>query len=193
MRTDSDQRRQTILEAALECFAADGYDATSIEEICELSGASVGSVYHHYGSKEGVAAALYAEGIAGYQKELLAILASGGSPDTVVPALVRHHVDWVRTNPGWARYLLLMGHAPATVEALTAVRDHNRVLLDQLAGWAEPHIAARRLLNVSPLVLLALILGPAHALSRAWLSGTEELDDTTIASIATAAVRSTQP
>ncbi|MEN8240040.1 MAG: TetR/AcrR family transcriptional regulator, partial [Actinomycetota bacterium] len=74
----AEPRRQAILQAALESFADTGYDATSIEEICRLSGSSVGSFYHHFGSKEGIAAALYEEGIIAYQEGLLEPLAAGG-------------------------------------------------------------------------------------------------------------------
>src|SRR6266566_5134063 len=61
-------RRSRILEAALACFNERGFTATTIEEICQRSGASVGSVYHHFGGKEGLAAALYVEGLRGYQR-----------------------------------------------------------------------------------------------------------------------------
>ena len=52
-------RRDAILEAALEAFDATG--ATAIEEVRRRSGASVGSIYHHFGNVDGVVAALYLE------------------------------------------------------------------------------------------------------------------------------------
>jgi AcrR family transcriptional regulator len=190
---DTDTRRATILDAALGCFSTVGYDATSIEAICASSRASVGSVYHHFGSKEGIAAALYAEGISTYQTQLLSILGAGGEPKSVVPALARHHMTWARANPEWARYLLQMGHAPATVTALPEIRRHNSALVRALAAWARPHEAAGRIVAVQPLLLLALILGPAHAVTRAWLAGATDLDDQTIEQIAAAAARTTRP
>jgi AcrR family transcriptional regulator len=186
-------RRAAILEAALDRFSADGYDAASIEGICAASGASVGSVYHHFGSKEGIAAALYAEGIAAYQAPLLAILDAGGEPGPVAAALARHHLSWVRDNPAWARYLLHRGHAPARVTALPEVRQHNERLLRRLAEWAGPQVAAGRLVDVPPLVLLALVLGPAHAVARAALSGDGPLDGGVSGQVAAAAARSIRP
>ena len=50
-------RKQAILEAALAAFLQKGVLATTIDDVRERSGASVGSIYHHYGSKEGIAAA----------------------------------------------------------------------------------------------------------------------------------------
>ena len=46
------KRREQILAAAMECFARDGYRATSIEDIVHESGLSVGAIYTYYSSKE---------------------------------------------------------------------------------------------------------------------------------------------
>src|SRR5690349_25121687 len=56
-------RRQAILDAALECFSTLGYDQTTLADIRARSGASTGSIYHHFGSKERIAASLYLDGI----------------------------------------------------------------------------------------------------------------------------------
>jgi AcrR family transcriptional regulator len=40
------------LDAALELFSTHGYGATSMRQISQRSGLSVGNLYHHFGSKE---------------------------------------------------------------------------------------------------------------------------------------------
>src|SRR2546425_484894 len=67
-------RRDAILSAALGCFVRRGYTATTIEDIRRASGASVGSLYHHFGGKDRIAAALYVDGLARYQAGFLATL-----------------------------------------------------------------------------------------------------------------------
>ena len=52
-------RKQEILQAALACFTEFGVEATTIEMIRDRSGASIGSVYHHFGNRERIIAALY--------------------------------------------------------------------------------------------------------------------------------------
>lgn len=44
--------RQRILDAAVELFHRDGYNATSLRQISELVGLQVGSLYNHIASKE---------------------------------------------------------------------------------------------------------------------------------------------
>jgi len=42
------------LESALHLFSRQGYGATSMREISQHSGLSVGNLYHHFGSKEAI-------------------------------------------------------------------------------------------------------------------------------------------
>ena len=52
-------RRRDVLQAALKCFSERGAEATSIEMIRDLSGASVGSIYHHFGGKNELFLAIF--------------------------------------------------------------------------------------------------------------------------------------
>jgi AcrR family transcriptional regulator len=47
-----------IRAAALECFAAEGNSATSLREVAEAAGVSIGLVQHHFGTKAGLVAAV---------------------------------------------------------------------------------------------------------------------------------------
>lgn len=51
--------REAILDAARVVFVAEGYVDTSIAAVVEAAGASVGSLYHHFGGKADVFLALH--------------------------------------------------------------------------------------------------------------------------------------
>ena len=51
--------RGQVLETALRLFSEKGYFNTSVHDIRRESGVSVGSIYHHFQNKEGVAKALF--------------------------------------------------------------------------------------------------------------------------------------
>ncbi|RAY15595.1 TetR/AcrR family transcriptional regulator [Actinomadura craniellae] len=51
--------RAEILDAARHVFARQGFTEASISEVVEQSGASVGSIYHHFGSKTDLFLALW--------------------------------------------------------------------------------------------------------------------------------------
>src|SRR5690606_17629549 len=50
--------KRAILRAGLECFNAQRIEATTIEMIRSGCDTSVGAIYHHFGNKEGLIAAL---------------------------------------------------------------------------------------------------------------------------------------
>jgi len=58
-RTAETQR--ALLDAARDVFAAQGFAATSITDIVERAGSSVGSLYHHFGGKSELFLALWQE------------------------------------------------------------------------------------------------------------------------------------
>jgi AcrR family transcriptional regulator len=157
-------RRETILEAALESFDATG--TTAIEEIRRRSGASVGSIYHHFGGKDGVAAALYIEILAEYQAGVARILGRAGDAADGVKALVRYHLRWVEGNPQRARFLFQSG--AGRMAAGEELKTLNRSLAATVAAWVEGRPAIRPLRAE---VFYAAVFGPAQELSRAWLGG----------------------
>lgn len=55
----SEQTRELILATALRLFGERGFFATSVHDIRRSAGLSIGSIYHHFPSKEAVAQALY--------------------------------------------------------------------------------------------------------------------------------------
>lgn len=48
------QRRQHIVEAALDCFAETGYHRTRTADICRRAGMSPGHLFHYFDSKEAI-------------------------------------------------------------------------------------------------------------------------------------------
>ncbi len=49
---------EKLLDAALELFAANGFNGTSIRDIARLTGMTISNIYYHYGSKEGLLIAI---------------------------------------------------------------------------------------------------------------------------------------
>lgn len=190
-RTDQTQnRRSEILEAALACFSEHGTQGTTIEMICSRSGASVGSLYHHFGDKGGVESALAAEGVAAYQRGLLDILGGSDSPVDAVAAMVHHHISWISDHTEWARYLFTQFRA--LPESTESVRAANRQLFGELARWIDRHAGEGRLTPMPPTVFLAVALGPAQEVSRRWLIHQEEFKLEQVAGLlAVAAQRAT--
>jgi AcrR family transcriptional regulator len=56
-RTDATQQR--ILDAATEVFSKRGFSGATMADIVDLSRASIGSIYHHFGGKKELFLAIY--------------------------------------------------------------------------------------------------------------------------------------
>ncbi len=156
-------RRQSILDAALAAYSETG--TTAIDEIRRRSGASVGSIYHRFGGKEGLAAALYVSIIRGYQRGVTRALRRATTAEEAVKALVRHHLRWVERHSDEARFLLDSG---IRAEADPQLRDLNQALFAQLEAWLAGQGGIRR---VPRDVFYAVVIGPAQEMSRHWLAG----------------------
>ena len=71
-------RRDELLELAATMFAQRGLRATTVRDIADAAGILSGSLYHHFGNRERIIAALYLEGIGEY-----AALLEAGLIDTL--------------------------------------------------------------------------------------------------------------
>ena len=164
-------RKDEILQAALACVTEVGVDATTIEMIRDRSGASIGSLYHHFGNKERIIAALYLAGTAQYAELLEQGFARADSAEACVKLLVTSYIDWVVANPDWARFVL---HSRSRVEAgemgeqlREANREHFQRIFAALSRYRE-----EGLFKAMPVDCFAsVIIGPTHDLSRNWLAG----------------------
>src|SRR3954471_5109292 len=54
-------KRQQILDAAVRVFAAQGYEASRVGDVATEAGVAYGLVYHYFGSKEAVLEAVFRE------------------------------------------------------------------------------------------------------------------------------------
>lgn len=167
-RTD---RRQDILDAALACFDELGLEPTTIELIRARSGASVGSLYHHFGSKEGMAAALFFEALDDQAAVLKERLAQAADVEAALKALVLSYVDWVVAYPELARFLYQARHALSKGPFAEQLRQRNREHFKALFSWFETHPGREHLREVPRELYPALIIGAAEGYCRAWLTG----------------------
>ena len=60
-RARADARRRQILDAALGCFARQGFHKTTMQDVVEHSGLSPGSIYCHFSGKQDIIVALVEE------------------------------------------------------------------------------------------------------------------------------------
>ncbi len=131
-----------ILLKALALFSEKGYDATSVREICEAAGVTKPTLYHFFGSKEGVYRAIVEGSLERFQADILVALAGDDALRPRLIRLARGFVEATTRDPDLARFLMALIHNPPRSAPETDFAGFYQGILDALADAIES--AARR-------------------------------------------------
>jgi len=170
------KRRRDILSASLRCFLRHGVHAATIEQIRAGSGASAGSIYHHFGSKQGIAVALYVEGQTELAEVFRSAMTGQKSLKTGVTAIIRGYCAWVAANPDWAIYLLRVATADLSTHDATAINAINARIRDDLVQWLRPFAVAGEIGELPEDLYTSVVHGSSSHFARHWLAGRQTLD-----------------
>src|ERR1700704_3422340 len=103
---------ERILSTALDLFAVKGYDATAVREICEAAGITKPTLYHFFGSKEGVLQALVTTGFGRFRLIVDTAMAAPGSFRARLKLLARAIFESAHGQPHFWRFMYGMVWAP---------------------------------------------------------------------------------
>jgi AcrR family transcriptional regulator len=170
------KRRRDILSASLRCFLRHGVDAATIEQIRAGSGASAGSIYHHFGSKQGIAVALYVEGQAELAEVFRSAMTGQSSLKEGIAAIVRGYCTWVAQNPDWAIYLLRVATADLSTKDAAAISEINAQIRDDLVQWLRPFAERGEIGDLPEDLYTSVVHGSSSHFARHWLAGRQALD-----------------
>lgn len=106
-QVNKQETRRELLRAGLELFTGKGYVNTRAAEIAERAGVAVGTLYLHFGDKEGLLCAILEEQADGLHAHVMQVYIH---PPEDAYALARAHVEaivnYIEQDPGIARLLL---------------------------------------------------------------------------------------
>ncbi|WP_236211056.1 TetR/AcrR family transcriptional regulator [Metapseudomonas otitidis] len=165
------ESKREILRCALRLFNEHGVDATTIETIRAESQTSVGAIYHHFGNKDGVIAALYMAALDDQAQLRDRYLSGIETTKAWVQALVHSYVDWVVSQPEWARFQYQARYAVAQGGCKDQLNEANQARSSQLREWFSEPSRKQDLQDLPRELIPSLIIGPAESYCRAWLSG----------------------
>lgn len=163
-------RKQDILLAALDCFDSAGVELTTIGDIQKAAQCSVGSLYHHFGSKEGVAEALWLHLIEDFNKTMLQRIRRAKSGEAAVRGVVAAYIAWSVRQPKSMRYLNARDidfSAAGNARKQALLRDYTEAVYATFA----PFVHAGEIAQLPLHAYVPLISGPIEAYVRRWLAG----------------------
>jgi AcrR family transcriptional regulator len=101
-----------VAGVAARLFATRGYDATSVREIVEQAGITKPTLYYHFGSKEGLAQALFTVPMTRLVERLRAALDGPGGPVEQMEAIAEAHFAFCGEDPDRSRFAFALYFGP---------------------------------------------------------------------------------
>ena len=161
-RYSSETRGAMLIEAGLACLARGGITAFTIDNICREAKASRGLITHHFGSKNGLLAAVYST----MYDRFVSVFAPPDQPKPGLVGIVEASFDAAVFNAESLKiWLALWGEIANNPELCAVHRQRYRDLLDH-AERAIRHEAAQRGRQVDARSLAVLFVALSDGL---WL------------------------
>ena len=154
-----DRSADRILKNALELFSSRGYEATSVREICAAAGITKPTLYHFYGSKEGVYRALVDGTFERFNAQMDAILELPGTTRAKLQHVARHFFDEVRSDPEVIRFIMSLLYNPSSAAPPTHFARYYQSHQERVAACLEAGVARRELCAGPTRTRLLLFMG----------------------------------
>ena len=98
--------REEILEAALDLFAVNGYEATSISQLADAVGISKASLYSHFANKQDILDTVVETVLKGYADHSIFVRADWDDPEFTKDKTGMTAEDVAKLIQGQMRYIL---------------------------------------------------------------------------------------
>ncbi len=168
--------RSVLLNCALELFAARGYDAVGVQEIVDAAGVTKPTLYHYFGSKQGLLQVLLEEQTGRLAAVVrVAALYQGDLPASLIQ-VAKAYFDFALASPIFYRMQLSMWFAPVESDPFKAVSEMNRqlysILEDLFLQAARDHGNMRGRQQAYALTFIGMV----NTYITLWLNGYSELE-----------------
>jgi AcrR family transcriptional regulator len=167
-------RREAILQAALKSFSTKGFTETTMDDIKRLSGASTGSIYHHFENKEMLAQALFLEGRSDLNATLLTAITNKPPREGII-ALIYAYLDWFEQHPDLGQYVMQAGSTEYLGSYVKVLSQKIQLTLpnenfpQQFFEWLAPFIEDGTIARYPQNLYVPLVIGPCREFVRRWL------------------------
>ena len=173
-RAIATDKREAILQAALELFVERGYHGTAVPQVADRAGVGAGTIYRYFSSKEGLVNALYQK----YKEQVGRELLSGFPANA--PAHEQFGRFWaamrrfVKDHPQAFAFLELHHHASYLDAKSREVESRLRAFV---VGFIRHTQERGELKPIEPNVLIGIVLGIFIGVVRQGWEGHLDLTD----------------
>lgn len=170
------ERRQRLLDTALELFGTQGYAATPTEKLCAAARVTTRHFYEHFRDREALLLAVFEQVMTGTQERVLKALLTADRPSVErLLAALDAFLDAQLEDPRRARLTTseVLGVSVRVEAGRNAVINGFAQLVE---GYADALAASGELPVRNYRVLAFGMVGAMHELQMAWLNPDNHLD-----------------
>lgn len=165
MQKRSIETRTRIIEAAMNLFAKNGYDVTSVSEICEAAGVSKGAFYHHFHTKEVIFQQAMEEWLDSIDRQM----ATFRETDITVPQALEQMTQMMpqvyrAALGGLPMFLEFLSHSYRDPEVLQAIASPHHRYREFFTAMIQDGIDEGSLRDVDPELISRVIVALAVGL-----------------------------
>jgi AcrR family transcriptional regulator len=150
------KRREQIVETALRLFSENGYQGTTVGDVCDSLGVGKGVIYWYFRSKEALFAELLQTTLLGLRREQQARMAGVEDPIERIEQGIRASIDFFRQNPG---YLGMIRTAARYDEFAGFVTRGQEIVVADTANHIKEGMAVGEIRDGDPELMAHGILG----------------------------------
>jgi AcrR family transcriptional regulator len=161
--------RQRVLDAALAVYRAHGHDGFNVHAIVAESGVSMGSIYHHFGSMDGLAAALYARSMSALLEHIAAAISGVRSLRRGVARIVEAYLSFAQRQRAEMSFIHASAYS-SFLPAHAAQIAQSKARMQEIRAFFAKHTATGRISPLPEWLLEILVIGPVAELTRRWLA-----------------------
>ena len=164
-------RRKTILRAAVEVFARKGYHGCRIADVAREAGVAYGLVYHYFKNKEELLQLVFEAGWGGFMSRIRDAAEASAPLEQKIHRIAQVAFEAYRIDPRGVRVLVLeFARSPSTGEAnrrtafaevlgvITRMFERARAR-GELRGGLEPALCAAMLFGSVEMSLTGFVMG----------------------------------
>lgn len=172
-----DEAKTRVLTAALSLFAADGYNSTGVQRICDESGVTKPTLYYHFGNKRGLLDAVLAVHYSAFLQELESAGTYRGDVAAGLTGSLSVFLRYARERSGFMRLRLALSFGPPSSEEHEASAPYSERLHAFFRRFFCAAAGDHGNMSGREVQYAASFIGTADAYAGLCLSGSDVLDD----------------
>ncbi|CAM5471589.1 TetR/AcrR family transcriptional regulator OS=Streptomyces tendae OX=1932 GN=GUR47_18245 PE=4 SV=1 [Streptomyces tendae] len=139
-----------LLDAALRVYTDAGEQGLTVSAVTRASGVSLGSLYHHFGSIDGLVNALLTRWLGRLLEQLAEAVARSHDARTGVRALVCAYLAFVQEHPDVSRLLHSSRADQVGMSQGKELRDVQEARMPPLTSWVMRHVQRGEIAALPP-------------------------------------------